>query len=48
MIDNAENLNLNSSNALLKTIEEPKNNTFFFIIYNSASKILDNYVQSGI
>ena len=41
MIDNVENLNLNSSNALLKAIEEPKNNTFFFIIYDSASKILD-------
>ena len=41
MIDNAENLNLNSSNALLKAIEEPQNNTFFFIIYNNASKILN-------
>ena len=30
MIDNAENLNLNSSNALLKAIEEPQNSTFFF------------------
>ena len=41
MIDNAEYLNLNSSNALLKSIEEPQDNTFFFIIHNSASKILD-------
>ena len=41
MIDNAENLNLNSSNALLKAIEEPKDNTFFFIINNSASNIPD-------
>ena len=41
MIDNAENLNLNSSNALLKAIEEPQNNTLFFIIYNSSMKILD-------
>ena len=41
MIDHAENLNLNSSNALLKSIEEPPNNTFFFIIHNSACKILD-------
>ena len=41
MIDNAENLNLNSSNALLKSIEEPPNNTFFFIIHNNAFKILD-------
>lgn len=41
MIDNAENLNLNSSNALLKSIEEPPNNTFFFIVHNNAFKILD-------
>ncbi|HJO77668.1 MAG TPA: AAA family ATPase [Pelagibacteraceae bacterium] len=41
MIDNAENLNLNSANALLKALEEVQNNTFFFIIHNSASKILD-------
>tara|TARA_Y100000590_G_scaffold326482_1_gene370575 strand:- start:318 stop:1292 length:975 start_codon:yes stop_codon:yes gene_type:complete len=41
MIDNAEYLNINSSNALLKTLEEPNNNTFFFIIQNSSSNILD-------
>ena len=41
MIDNVESLNLNSSNALLKAIEEPQNNTFFIIIHNSACKILD-------
>ena len=41
MIDDSEFLNLNSSNALLKAIEEPENNTFFFIIHNSAHKILD-------
>ena len=41
LIDNAENLNLNSSNALLKSIEEPQDNTFFFVIHNNASKILD-------
>ena len=41
LIDNAEYLNVNSSNALLKSLEEPKDNTFFFIIHNSASKILD-------
>ena len=29
MIDNAENMNLYSSNALLKAIEEPNKNTFF-------------------
>jgi len=41
MIDNAECLNLNSSNALLKAIEEPQENTFFFIIHNSSYKISD-------
>ena len=41
MIDNAENLNINSSNALLKAIEEPQKNTFFIIIHNSAYKIPD-------
>ena len=41
LIDNVEYLNVNSSNALLKSLEEPKDNTFFFIIHNSASKILD-------
>ena len=30
MIDSAEYLNLNASNALLKVLEEPQNNTFFF------------------
>ena len=32
MIDNVEHFNLNSSNALLKCLEEPQNNTFFFFI----------------
>ena len=41
MIDSAEYLNLNASNALLKVLEEPQNNTFFFIIHNSATKIPD-------
>jgi len=40
LIDNIEYLNLNSANALLKAIEEPRKNTFFFIIHNSGSKIL--------
>ena len=38
-IDNAEFLNVNSSNALLKSLEEPSSNTFFFIIHNDASRI---------
>jgi len=41
MIDNAEYLNISSSNALLKALEEPPHNTFFFIIHNNASKISD-------
>ena len=35
MIDEAESLNINSVNAILKTLEEPTLNTFFFIIYNN-------------
>ena len=41
MIDNAECLNLNSSNALLKALEEPLKNTFFFIIHDSSFKVLE-------
>ena len=41
MIDNSELLNINSANALLKVIEEPGNNTFFFIIHDSSFKIID-------
>jgi len=40
LLDNAEYLNINSSNALLKAIEEPLENTFFFIINNDNRKIL--------
>ena len=39
LIDNHELMNLNSNNALLKTLEEPNDNIFFTIINNS-SKIL--------
>ena len=41
LLDNAENLNINSSNALLKAIEEPSKDTYFFIINNDSQKILD-------
>ena len=41
LIDNAEYLNIHSSNALLKVLEESKSRTFFFIIHNSHTKILD-------
>lgn len=38
-IDNFEKFNLNSINALLKAIEEPSSNTYFFIIHDSSYKI---------
>jgi len=41
IIDDAESLNLNSSNALLKAFEEPNENTFFFIINSNTKKISD-------
>ena len=41
LIDNIEYLNINSINALLKVIEEPNNNLYFFLIHNSKIKILD-------
>ena len=40
LIDNIENLNKNSTNALLKIVEEPNDNVFFILIYNNESKIL--------
>ena len=41
LIDNAELLNKNSSNSLLKILEEPNPKTFFLIINNSSAKIID-------
>ena len=41
MIDNAELLNRNAANSLLKSLEEPSGNTFFFLIHNSSCKILE-------
>ena len=40
LIDNIENLNKNSINALLKIIEEPNENVFFILINNSEKNIL--------
>ena len=40
LIDNVENLNKNSVNALLKVIEEPNENVFFILINNNEKKIL--------
>ena len=41
LIDNVENLNTNSLNALLKIVEEPNENLFFILIHDSRKKILD-------
>tara|TARA_Y100000590_G_scaffold461825_1_gene624340 strand:- start:33 stop:950 length:918 start_codon:yes stop_codon:yes gene_type:complete len=41
LIDDAEYLNINSSNALLKSLEEPSENILFIIIYNLEKEILD-------
>ena len=40
LIDNVENLNKNSVNALLKIIEEPNENVFFILINNNEKYIL--------
>ena len=40
LIDNVENLNKSSSNALLKIIEEPNENIFFILIHNNNKRIL--------
>ena len=41
IIDNIEHLNTSSINSLLKVIEEPNNNIYFFLIHNSKELILD-------
>jgi DNA polymerase-3 subunit delta' len=40
LIDNVENLNKNSINALLKIVEEPNDNIFFILINNNEKHIL--------
>ena len=41
ILDDVELFNVNCLNALLKTIEEPRNNTFFFLINNNYKPLLD-------
>ena len=41
IIDDVEYLNKSSSNALLKSLEEPNSSVNFFLVYNSNWKILD-------
>ena len=45
LIDNIENLNKNSINALLKIVEEPKKNLFFILIHNNQTKILPTLIS---
>ena len=40
LIDSADDMNLNASNALLKILEEPKINTYFFLISHHPSSLL--------
>ena len=40
IIDSIDNLNINAQNALLKTLEEPPQNTFLFLICHNLNKVL--------
>jgi len=40
IIDSGDDLNINSSNSLLKTLEEPKNNTYIFLISHQLSSLI--------
>jgi len=40
IIDSADNLNSNAANSLLKILEEPKKNTYFFLISHQPSLLL--------
>ena len=48
IIDNISDLNLNSTNALLKSIEEPNNNVFYILIHNTGSLIQDTLMSRCI
>ena len=40
IVDSADDFNINSSNSFLKTLEEPNNNTFIFLISHQLSSLL--------
>ena len=40
LINSADDLNINASNALLKILEEPKKNTFFILISHQPSRLI--------
>ena len=48
LIDNTENLNLSSSNALLKALEEASQNTFFFIIHDESNKLIETIKSRSV
>tara|TARA_Y100000590_G_scaffold466518_1_gene642203 strand:- start:9680 stop:10651 length:972 start_codon:yes stop_codon:yes gene_type:complete len=41
LIDNSENLNLNSANALLKNLEEPSDKTMIILIHDNSRRLLE-------
>ena len=41
LIDDVEYLNINAANSLLKSLEEPSENTYFILIHNSSKKIIE-------
>jgi DNA polymerase-3 subunit delta' len=45
LISNIEDLNPNATNSLLKLLEEPPKNTYFFLIRNSHSKIYETILS---
>ena len=45
LISNIEDLNSNATNSLLKLLEEPPKNTYFFLIRNSHSKIYETILS---
>ncbi len=40
IVDSADNLNINSANSMLKILEEPKENTYIFLLSNQISLLL--------
>ena len=48
LIDCADELNVNASNALLKILEEPKKNTIFFIISHQLSLVIPTILSRCI
>ena len=45
LISNIEDLNSNATNSLLKLLEDPPKNTYFFLIRNSHSKIYETILS---